>query len=85
MEPTLRRGDWLLVAMTRPSHLLPGKLYVVERDEQPGVLYIKRLQKSHGRLHWFEGDNPASTDSREWGWIEEHCIRGRVLFRYKRA
>lgn len=84
MEPALHHGDWMLVRWSVGTPSI-GALYVVERDDQPGVLYIKRLQKSHGELHWFEGDNPSSQDSRRWGWLPKHCIRGKVLFRYKRA
>ena len=86
MEPTYSDGDWLFVSWTQaPSALKIGKVYVVEREDQPGVLYVKRLQKEHGKLAWFEGDNPASQDSRTWGWLPHDCVRGRVLFRYKRG
>jgi hypothetical protein len=34
---------------------------------------------------WVEGDNEASTDSRQWGWISESELRARVLLRYKKA
>ena len=82
MEPTYRNGSRLLVRWAIPNKPTVGKIYCVERDDQPGVIYIKRLQKSHGELHWFEGDNPTSQGSRTWGWLPSHCIRGKVLFRY---
>jgi len=34
---------------------------------------------------WVEGDNEASTDSRQWGWIHQTELRARVLFRFKKA
>jgi hypothetical protein len=34
---------------------------------------------------WVEGDNVASTDSRQWGWIDQTELRARVLFRFKKA
>lgn len=88
MAPTYRHGDWLLVRWIEglsESALKIGGIYVIEREEQPGVLYIKRLQKTHGKLVWCEGDNPASQDSRSWGWLPHSVICGKVLFRYRRA
>ena len=86
MEPTYSEGDWLCVSWFRePQALTVGAIYVIEREDQPGVLYIKRLQKEHGGLAWFEGDNPTSQDSRSWGWLPRTCVRGKVLFRYRRA
>ena len=86
MEPTFGDGDWLFVRWFRGSEPLTiGAIYVVEREDQPGVLYVKRLQKMHGELGWFEGDNPTSQDSRHWGWLPRTCVRGKVLFRYRKA
>ena len=34
---------------------------------------------------WFEGDNPASTDSRSWGWLDIQQILGKVILRYKKG
>jgi type IV secretory pathway protease TraF len=56
----------------------------VEREERPGIFFVKRLQKSHGGIYWVQGDNDESTDSRTWGWIPAHEVIGVVLFRYKR-
>ena len=88
MAPTYRHGDWLVVRWLQgpsESALKIGGIYVIEREEQPGIRYIKRLQKTHGKLIWVEGDNPTSQDSRAWGWLPLHTVQGKVLFRYRRA
>ena len=86
MSPTYNDGDWLLVKWLEPDQIkqIPlGLVVVVERMDRPGILMVKRLQKSHGELYWVEGDNPQSTDSRRWGWIGESEIVGVVKFRIK--
>ena len=65
------------------------KLYVIERADRPGIFVIKRLieigsGENNGKV-WVEGDNEASTDSREWGWISTAELRAIVLFRFKKA
>jgi phage repressor protein C with HTH and peptisase S24 domain len=91
MAPTYVEGDWLLVSwfpggleQTKSERIL-GKVVVVEREERPGIYFVKRLQKSHGGIYWVQGDNDESTDSRTWGWIRAHEIIGVVLFRYKKG
>ena len=92
MSPPLVDGDWLMVSWAaepaRPA-LKVLKVYVIERADRPGVFVIKRLLEigsgeNAGQV-WVEGDNKASTDSRQWGWISESEVRARVLFRYKKA
>ena len=88
MSPTLLEGDWLVVSWEIPK-LKALKVYVIERADRPGVFVIKRLMEigsgeNAGKV-WVEGDNEASTDSRQWGWISESELRARVLFRYKKA
>lgn len=86
MAPTYGNGDWLLVLWMQqsPHRAQLGKIAVIEREEQPGILLVKRIQKSHGGNYWVEGDNSESTDSRVWGWISPHEIVGRVLFRVRK-
>jgi signal peptidase I len=88
MSPTLVDGDWLVVSWVVPK-LKARKVYVIERADRPGVFIIKRLLEigsgENGGKVWVEGDNKASTDSRQWGWISESELRARVLFRYKKA
>ena len=90
MSPTLLEGDWLVVSWAAELPKLKAlKVYVIERADRPGVFVIKRLMEigsgeNAGKV-WVEGDNKASTDSRQWGWISESELRARVLFRYKKA
>jgi signal peptidase I len=92
MSPTLIEGDWLVVSWaSEPAipKLRALKLYVIERADRPGIFVIKRLVEigsgeNDGKV-WVEGDNEASTDSREWGWISTAELRAVVLFRFKKA
>jgi len=93
MNPTYSDGDVLLVRWFSqlPSELALRTVVVIERDEMPGVFLIKRIQKSHSGLYWVEGDNRQSdvqelmNDSRKWGYINAHEVRGKVLFRLKKS
>ena len=87
MAPTYGNGDWLLVLWMQqsPHRGQLGSIAVIEREGQPGILLIKRIQKSHGGNYWVEGDNIESTDSRSWGWITPNEIVGRVLFRVRKG
>ena len=91
MSPTINQGDWLIVRkLSGQKHRLKiGKLYLVADPVRPGVALLKRLKDSrmeHGVIrYWVEGDNPASTDSKNWGWLESELILGKVLIRYKRG
>ncbi|MEY3325650.1 MAG: hypothetical protein RL694_537 [Actinomycetota bacterium] len=92
MNPTYSDRDVLLVRWFSqlPSELALRTVVVVERDEMPGVFLIKRIQKSHSGLYWVEGDNRQSevqelmNDSRKWGYIKAHEVRGKVLLRLKK-
>lgn len=94
MSPTYNEGDWLLVrwfptpATNNPEEKLEKKLVdrvvVVEREERPGILLVKRVRRVENGQFWVEGDNPASTDSRTWGWIPHNEIVGVALFRYRK-
>jgi signal peptidase I len=97
MSPKYESGDWLLFRsvsfpITRKAPKLHklislvGRVLVIERDEMPGILQIKRAIRVEESALWVEGDNKAaSTDSRNWGVVQPHEIRGVVLLRYKRA
>ena len=92
MSPTLVEGDWLVVSWaTEPAipNLKILKVYVIERADRPGIFVLKRLieigsGENAGKV-WVEGDNEASTDSRQWGWIHQTELRARVLYRFKKA
>lgn len=85
MQPTFGSGDWLLCRRVRKIQV--GQVVVVQRD---GVgLVVKRVMEvgSEGAV-WLEGDNPepaSSTDSRQWGWVRERDVLGRVWLRYRRG
>ena len=93
MSPTYNNGDVLLVKwFTGIERELPLiSVVVIERDEMPGVFFIKRIRKSHSGAYWVEGDNrdpdveKRMSDSRTWGYIPAHEIRGKVLLRLKRT
>ena len=93
MAPTFNDGDVLLVQWFDeiPGELPLTTIVVIERDEAPGIHFIKRIQKSHSGAYWVEGDNKdpevesRMNDSRTWGYIPSHEIRGKVLFRLKRT
>jgi signal peptidase I len=93
MSPTFEDGDVLLVRwFSEPNNQVKLKtIVVIERDQMPGIFLIKRIQKSHNGLYWVEGDNRESgvqelmNDSRKWGYVTSHELRGRVLFRLKKS
>jgi hypothetical protein len=60
-----------------------GNIVVIERDDQPGIQYIKRITKIEKKRFWVEGDNSEpSIDSRSWGFLTRKEIIGKFLFRY---
>lgn len=95
MAPTYHRGDWLIVRRFTPGRIPKvrvGEVLLIERLEQPGVLFLKRLRdirrdspNRHYPTFWVEGDNTLlSQDSRTWGALDGEEIVGKVLFRFKR-
>ena len=90
MAPTYCDGDVVLVRWCegQPKVKLLD-VVVIERDEMPGVLFIKRIQKIHGDGIWVEGDNrevsERMNDSRKWGYLGKHEIRACVIGRLKRG
>lgn len=90
MAPTYHDGDVVLVRWFEGKPRLQLlDVVVVERDEMPGVYFIKRIQKIHGDGIWVEGDNREASermsDSRKWGYLGRHEIRARVIRRLKRG
>lgn len=92
MAPTFRDGDLLVVRWFEsvPADLPLLTVVLIEREVMPGVIFIKRIQKSHGGAYWVEGDNRDPSvealvnDSRSWGYVAAHEIGGRVLFKLPR-
>lgn len=91
MSPTYSAGDWLLIRyLSGQEHILvSGLVYLIEDPTRPGVSLLKRLKEvrlENGvARYWVEGDNLASTDSRQWGWIEKDRFKAKVLLRYKKG
>ena len=95
MEPTYNAGDWLLgrwarYKLTGARRIKVGSVVVIEREEQPGVFYVKRVTQTrtsggHMPTIYVSSDNPAGTDSREWGWLPITSVRAKILLRLKRA
>lgn len=90
MEPTYKDGDWLLVNFTSSKRLpKQGEVVVIEREEQPGIFFIKRISEvrastGHEATIFVLSDNPAGTDSRTWGWLSATAVIGKVYWRVKR-
>ena len=91
MAPAYKQGDWLIVRrLSGKEHRLKiGKLYLISDPIRPGVKLLKRLTQTrieHGVIRfWVEGDNPNSSDSRDWGWIDGEQFLAKVILRYKKG
>ncbi len=72
------------------SFLAAGDTVVIERAEQPGIYFVKRIadareQDAEHPMIYLLSDNPEGTDSRAWGWLPIHYVKARIEFRVKRA
>ena len=95
MEPTYSAGDWLMgrwakYKLTGLNRIKVGDVVVIERDEQPGIFYVKRISETrtsggHMPTIFLLSDNEAGTDSRTWGWLPITAVRAKIQFRMKRA
>ena len=97
MAPTLCDGQVIWVRMAKVSlsreylEKIRGRVVVVERDEMPGILLIKRLEKVHGDLIWIEGDNKDAgllelqNDSRKFDWLSSQTIKGVAVRKFSRG
>ncbi len=77
MAPTLKDGKLVLIWQwsTKPTE---GRIVVITHN---GLEKIKRVQQVRSGQIFVVGDNQAhSTDSRQFGWLDQACITGRVLF-----
>jgi nickel-type superoxide dismutase maturation protease len=84
MAPTLIEGDLLVATAPPASAIGPGSLVVVAHPERPEYEMVKRVTRVLDPSgFWVEGDNAqASTDSRSFGPVPAHAIRGVVRLRY---
>jgi len=82
MLPALRPGQ-IVLARKRPARISLGDILIIRHD---GLEKIKRVQRvSPGRV-FVVGDNAAySTDSREFGWLENRAIVGKVCWPVRRS
>ncbi len=97
MAPTLRDGQVIWVRMAKVPlsreylEKIRGRVVIVERDEMPGILLIKRLEKVHGDLIWIEGDNKDASllelqnDSRKFDWLSSQTIKGVAVRKFSRG
>ena len=102
MVPTYSPGDWLMARwgsyrlntstnwsawILRGSTVKVGDVVVIERPEQPGAKYVKRISeiKSDNNQIFVLSDNPEGTDSRQWGWLPTASIVAKITGRVKRA
>jgi len=105
MAPTYNDGDWLMARWAdfsiarNPlakllhrllSSLAVGDVVVIEREEQPGIYYVKRIidvrePECELPMIYVLSDNAEGTDSRTWGWLPIHYVKARVEFRVKRV
>lgn len=72
------------------SFLALGDTVVIERAEQPGIYFVKRIadareQDARHPMIYLQSDNPAGTDSRTWGWLPIHYVKARIEFRVKHS
>ena len=86
MEPTYVEGDRLVVHYGQRVH--PGRPHVVRLPEGPAgprPVAVKRITRREpdGRW-WLSADNPAGTDSRQFGAVPAGSVIGVVLGRLPR-
>ena len=57
MSPTFKDGAILLMRWLGGirGDLPLGSVVVIEREEMPGIFFVKRIQKSHSGTYWVEG------------------------------
>jgi nickel-type superoxide dismutase maturation protease len=85
MLPTLRAGDRLLLVAV-PGRPRPGQLALVHDPRSPDRELLKRVHAVGSDGIDLRGDNPAaSTDSRAFGHVPIHAVRGYIAWRYAPA
>lgn len=83
MLPGLQPGDRLVVVPLGPRR---GRLVVVADPRSPDRVLIKRVRSVGPDGVHVRGDNPLhSTDSRTFGPVPLHLVRGRPAYRYAPA
>jgi signal peptidase I len=95
MSPTYSAGDWLMgrwanYKLSGFNRIKGGDVVVIERDEQPGIFYVKRISEIRGSagdmpMVFLLSDNNDGTDSRQWGWLPITNIRAKIIFRMRKG
>ena len=64
-----------------------GDVVVVERPEQPGIFYVKRITEVRHETNqiFVSSDNPEGTDSRQWGWLPVISVQAKVVSRVRKS
>jgi signal peptidase I len=94
MQPTYNPQDWLLVYYglrgKKQLRLSSGDVVVIEREQQPGIFYVKRITEiqrdGSARLSYYvRSDNESGTDSRAWGYLSSGEVVAKVITRIKKS
>jgi nickel-type superoxide dismutase maturation protease len=81
MLPAVRDGDRVLVRRTR--QVRPGDIVVAVDPRDGSRPLVKRVAAVSADGVTLLGDNPAaSTDSRAFGPLAPHMVKGRAVYRY---
>lgn len=84
-----RHGRWFKAASygSWRFRVKVGDSVVIERPEQPGIYYVKRIAEieiADNRI-FLLSDNPHGSDSRQWGWLPAASIIAKIVTRVRRA
>jgi nickel-type superoxide dismutase maturation protease len=75
MLPTIQPGK--VIVGLWPLPVKPGDIVIVRHE---GIDKVKRVKGVNYEKLYLLGDNPsASTDSRDFGWIEMKCVLAKVI------
>jgi len=86
MSPTLHDGDLVLIDK-KPKLYRLGDVCVLVPPDEVDKIVIKRITKVKPMdgLYWFLGDNRSNSyDSRDYGWVNEENIEGRVIKQWRK-
>jgi type IV secretory pathway protease TraF len=76
MLPAYKPGQ--IVVAIRYKKLKPGNVVIINHN---GLEKIKRISKKDGDKLFVLGDNAAvSTDSRQFGWLVDEQVLGKVIW-----
>lgn len=76
MQPALKSGQ--LIIGRRTTILKAGTIVVIRHQ---GLEKIKRVNRVRDGKVFVLGDNPAaSTDSRQFGWIDKNSVQAAVIW-----